>query len=44
MTDPNVPTADKAITRAQTLPLQSLVNTFVRALLHTPLLSRAVGK
>jgi deazaflavin-dependent oxidoreductase (nitroreductase family) len=44
MTDPNLPSAATPIVRAQTLPIQGLVNTLVRALLCVPLLSRLVGR
>lgn len=44
MTNPNSPSAAKPILRAQTLPLQGVVNRLTRGLLRAPLLSRVAGK
>ena len=38
------PTAAKPMVRAQTLPIQGIVNSMVRGLLRTPLLSRLAGR
>jgi deazaflavin-dependent oxidoreductase (nitroreductase family) len=42
--EPSPPTEQSAALRAQTLPMQGLVNKVVRMLLSTPLLSQLVGK
>ncbi len=44
MTDPKSPSAAKPIVRAQTLPLQGIVNRMIRGLLRTPLLSSLLGR
>ena len=44
MTNPNDPQTNKQLVRAQTLPLQSLVNTVIRGLLRAPVLSHIIGK
>ncbi|HVB06496.1 MAG TPA: hypothetical protein VNF07_09670 [Acidimicrobiales bacterium] len=44
MTDPNAQPVVKPTVRAQTLPLQRIVNGLIRGLLRAPLLSRAIGK
>jgi deazaflavin-dependent oxidoreductase (nitroreductase family) len=44
MTDANSPSATKPMVRAQKLPLQGIVNTMIRGLLRTPLLSRLLGR
>jgi deazaflavin-dependent oxidoreductase (nitroreductase family) len=44
MTNPNLVANGNAPVRAQTLPIQGLVNGFIRGLLRVPLLSRLVGK
>jgi deazaflavin-dependent oxidoreductase (nitroreductase family) len=44
MTDSNARSTATQSVRAQTLPLQGLVNTVVRGILQVPVLSRAVGK
>lgn len=44
MTDPNTASTARPAVRAQTLPLQGIVNRVIRALLRTPLLGRAVGR
>lgn len=44
MTDTHAPSAGRPPVRAQTLPLQGLVNRLIRGLLRTPLLSRVIGK
>jgi deazaflavin-dependent oxidoreductase (nitroreductase family) len=44
MTDSNAQLTATQSVRAQTLPLQGLVNTVVRGILQVPVLSRAVGK
>jgi deazaflavin-dependent oxidoreductase (nitroreductase family) len=44
MTDVNMPSAREPIATAHTLPLQGLVNGFVRALLRVPLVSRLAGR
>ncbi len=38
------PSADKPAVRAQTVPLQGLVNRLIRAVLRAPLLSRVAGR
>ena len=44
MTDSNSPSAAKPIVRAQTLPLQGIVNRMIRGLLRAPLLSSLLGR
>jgi deazaflavin-dependent oxidoreductase (nitroreductase family) len=44
MTDSNSPSAAEPIVRAQTLPLQGIVNSVIRGLLRTPLLSSLLGR
>lgn len=44
MTDSNSPSAAKPVVRAQTLPLQRIVNRMIRGLLRAPLLSSLLGK
>jgi deazaflavin-dependent oxidoreductase (nitroreductase family) len=44
MTDSNARLTATQSVRAQTLPLQGLVNTVVRGILRAPVLSRAVGR
>ncbi len=44
MPNSNSPSANKQAVRAQTLPMQGLVNRMIRGLLCTPLLSRVVGR
>jgi deazaflavin-dependent oxidoreductase (nitroreductase family) len=44
MTESNSPLGSKPAVRAQTLPVQGLVNWVIRGLLGTPLLCRLLGK
>jgi deazaflavin-dependent oxidoreductase (nitroreductase family) len=44
MTDSNPPCADNSIVRAKTLPIQGIVNSMIRGLLRTPLLSGLLGR
>ncbi len=44
MTNPSASSMARPVARAQTLPLQRLVNGVVRGLLCTPVVSRVVGK
>jgi deazaflavin-dependent oxidoreductase (nitroreductase family) len=44
MIDPTSPPTARLAPRARTLPVQGLVNRFIRGLLRTPILCRAVGQ
>ena len=44
MIDPTSPSSTRPAARAQTLPVQGLVNRLIRGMLRAPLLSRAVGQ